>query len=72
MRKHLLGAVALTAGIAGGWAVSRFIMDTDFTIIWPSAIAIVAGGVLATLLAGLAFAWGPLAARTAHVQRARE
>ena len=66
------GAVALTAGIAGGWAVSRFIMDTDFTIIWPSAIAIVAGGVLATLLAGLAFAWGPLAARPAHVLRARE
>ncbi|MEL7261221.1 MAG: FtsX-like permease family protein, partial [Pseudomonadota bacterium] len=66
------GAVALAAGIAGGWAVSRFIMDTDFTIIWPSAIAIVAGGVIATLLAGLAFAWGPLAARPAHVLRARE
>ncbi|WP_299685783.1 FtsX-like permease family protein [uncultured Tateyamaria sp.] len=66
------GAVALTAGIAGGWAVSRFVMDTDFTIIWPSAIAIVAGGVIATLLAGLAFAWGPLAARPAHVLRARE
>ncbi|MEO1777651.1 MAG: FtsX-like permease family protein [Pseudomonadota bacterium] len=66
------GAVALAAGIAGGWAVSRFIMDTDFTVIWPSAIAIVAGGVIATLLAGLAFAWGPLAARPAHVLRARE
>ncbi|MEM7631418.1 MAG: FtsX-like permease family protein [Pseudomonadota bacterium] len=66
------GAVALAAGIAGGWAVSRFIMDTDFTIIWPSAIAIVAGGVIATLLAGLAFAWAPLAARPAHVLRARE
>ena len=66
------GAVALAAGITGGWAVSRFIMDTDFTIIWPSAIAIVAGGVIATLLAGLAFAWAPLAARPAHVLRARE
>ncbi|WP_415922053.1 ABC transporter permease [Tateyamaria sp. SN6-1] len=66
------GAVALAAGITGGWAVSRFIMDTDFTVIWPSAIAIVAGGTLATLLAGLAFAWGPLAARPSHVLRARE
>ena len=66
------GAVALTAGIAGGWAVSRFVMETSFTVIWPSAIAIVAGGVIATLLAGLAFAWGPLAARPAHVLRARE
>ncbi|MEM8653974.1 MAG: FtsX-like permease family protein [Pseudomonadota bacterium] len=66
------GAVALAAGIAGGWAVSRFIMDTDFTVIWPSALAIVVGGVLATLLAGLAFAWGPLAARPAQVLRGRE
>ncbi|MEM6758564.1 MAG: FtsX-like permease family protein [Pseudomonadota bacterium] len=66
------GSVALAAGIAGGWAVSRYILNTDFSIIWPSALAIVIGGVLATLLAGLAFAWGPLAARPAHVLRARE
>ncbi len=66
------GLVALGAGIAGGWAVSRFVMDTDYAIIWPSALAIIAGGVLATLLAGLAFAWGPLAARPAQVLRARE
>jgi putative ABC transport system permease protein len=66
------GGVALAAGIGGGWAVSRFIMDTSFAVIWPSALAIVLGGVLATLLAGLAFAWGPLAARPARVLRARE
>lgn len=66
------GAVALAAGITGGWAVSNFVMDTDFTVIWPSAIAIILGGVGATLLAGLAFAWGPLAARPAHVLRGRE
>ena len=66
------GTVALAAGIAGGWAVSRFVMETNFAIIWPSAIAIVGGGVVATLLAGLAFAWAPLAARPAHVLRARE
>jgi len=66
------GAVALAAGITGGWAVSNFVMDTDFTVIWPSAIAIILGGVGATLLAGLAFAWGPLAARPAHILRGRE
>ncbi len=66
------GAIALAAGITGGWAVSRFIMNTDFTIIWPSALAIVIGGVLATLLAGLAFARAPLAARPAQVLRAKE
>lgn len=66
------GAVALAAGIAGGWAVSNYIMDTDFTVIWPSALAIIIGGVVATLLAGLAFAWGPLAARPTQVLRGRE
>jgi len=35
-------------------------------------LAIIAGGIMATLVAGLAFAWGPLAARPAHVLRARE
>lgn len=66
------GVVALAAGITGGWAVSTFIMETDFTVIWPSALAIVSGGVLATLLAGLGFAWGPLSARPAQVLRGRE
>ena len=66
------GAVALAAGIAGGWAVSHYVMDTDFAVIWPSALGIVGGGIAATLLAGLAFAWRPLAARPARVLRARE
>ncbi|MCE8008396.1 FtsX-like permease family protein [Aestuariivita sp.] len=76
LRAAILGAaaglVALAAGIGGGWAVSYFVMDTGFDIIWPSALGIVGGGVLATLLAGLAFAWRPLAARPAQVLRARE
>ena len=75
-RAALLGAaagvVALAAGIIGGWAVSYYIMDTDFSVIWPSALAIILGGVIATLLAGLAFAWPPLAARPAQVLRARD
>ncbi|EPX82825.1 ABC transporter permease [Salipiger mucosus] len=66
------GVVAIVAGILGGWAVSTFLMETSFAVIWPSALGIVAGGVVATLLAGLAFAWRPLAARPAQVLRARE
>ncbi|NRB05103.1 MAG: FtsX-like permease family protein [Rhodobacteraceae bacterium] len=66
------GSVALAAGIIGGWAVSYYVMETPFTVIWPSALAIILGGIGATLLAGLAFAWPPLAARPAAVLRARD
>ncbi|SLN27290.1 ABC transporter permease [Roseisalinus antarcticus] len=66
------GAVALAAGILGGWAVSTFIMDSSYAVIWPSALGVVVGGVLATLCAGLLFALRPLAARPASVLRARE
>jgi putative ABC transport system permease protein len=76
LRAALLGAaagsVALLGGIIGGWAVSTFVLETDYSVIWSSAIGIVGGGVLATLLAGLMFAWRPLAARPARVLRARE
>ncbi|MBN9886170.1 ABC transporter permease [Salipiger abyssi] len=76
LRSALLGAaagvVALGAGILGGWAVSTFLMETEFGVIWSSALGIIAGGVLATLLAGLGFARRPLSARPARVLRARE
>ncbi len=64
------GGVALGAGILGGWAVSRYIMETDFEVIWPSALMIVAGGIGITLLAGMAFALGPLSVRPSRVLRA--
>lgn len=66
------GSVALLAGCLGGWAVSTYVMETDFTIIWPSALSIIAGGILATVLAGLGFAVTSLNARPARVLRARE
>ena len=76
LRAALLGLaaalVALGAGMTGGWAVSTFIMETGFTPIWSNALAIVLGGVLTTLLAGLAFALRPLSAKPARVLRARE
>ena len=66
------GVVAIGAGGVAGWAVMTFVMDTDYYFEPFSALLIVSGGVLATLLAGLAFAWGPLAARPAHILRDRE
>ena len=66
------GLVALVAGITGAWAVSYFVFETDYQVIWSNALAIITGGVLSTLLAGLFFAWRPLAARPARILRARE
>jgi putative ABC transport system permease protein len=66
------GSVALFAGILGGWAVSTFVMETDYSVIWPSALMIIAGGIIATVLAGLGFARRALQARPARVLRARE
>lgn len=66
------GAVAVLAGGAAGWAVMVWVIEAEYAFEPVSAFAIVLGGVLATLLAGLAFAWGPLAARPAQVLRAQE
>ena len=66
------GVVAIVAGGLAGWGVMRFVMDTDFTFEPVSALMIVTGGVLATLVSGLIFAWGPLSGRPARVLRARE
>ena len=66
------GGVALGAGLAGGWAVSHFIFETGFAVIWPAGLAIVLGGVAATLLAQAGFAARALAARPGATLRARE
>ncbi|OAN76265.1 drug:proton antiporter [Jannaschia sp. EhC01] len=75
LRASLLGAaaglVAIFTGALGGWAVMTFVMDTDYVFEPISALAIILGGAGATLLAGLAFAWRPLASRPAQVLRAR-
>jgi putative ABC transport system permease protein len=76
VRSALLGAaagiVAIIAGGLAGWAVMTFVMESDYAFEPVSAIAIVLGGVIATLSAGLAFALRPLAARPAQVLRAQE
>ncbi|PTW47724.1 ABC transporter permease [Rhodovulum kholense] len=76
LRSAMLGAaagvVAIFAGGIAGWAVMRFVMEGSYRFEPVSALAIVLGGALATLIAGLVFAWRPLAARPARVLRARE
>ncbi len=76
LRSALLGAaagvVALAAGAAAGWGVMTYVMEASFRLAWGSALTIILGGVAATLIAGLAFAWRPLAARPAQVLRASE
>jgi len=76
VRSAILGAaagvVAVFAGGLAGWAVSRFVMETDFVFDLASALVIVIGGVAVTLIAGLAFAWRPLSSSPARVLRARE
>ncbi|QDL90731.1 FtsX-like permease family protein [Paroceanicella profunda] len=66
------GAVAVIAGGLAGWAVMVFVMDAGYAFEPVSAVGIVAGGALASLLAGLGFALRPLAVRPARVLRARD
>ncbi len=65
------GLIALLAGIAAGWAVSTYVMETEYQVAIGSALLIIAGGVVATLITGVFFAWRPLAARPAQILRAQ-
>jgi putative ABC transport system permease protein len=66
------GAVAILGGAIAGWWVTEVVMDGTYRFEPFSAFAIVTGGALASLLAGLAFALRPLAAKPAGILRARE
>ena len=66
------GAVALLVGILGGWAVSHFVMEAKFAVVWPSALGIIFGGLLTNLLAGLGFALKSLVSRPAQTLRSRD
>lgn len=76
LRSALVGAaaglVALAAGTTGGWAVTTFVMESDYSVIWSNALWIIAGGIIATLLANLGFALRALRAKPAQILRARE
>ena len=66
------GVIALLAGALAAWAVSTFVFETSFRMIWPAALGIIAAGVGATLVAGLVFATRSLGVSPARVLRARE
>ncbi|WP_417808701.1 ABC transporter permease [Thioclava sp.] len=76
LRSALMGAaaglVAIAFGGLAGWAVVDLVMGASYQFAPIPALIIVAGGVLATLVAGLVFALRPLAARPAGVLRASE
>ena len=62
----------ILAGAVAGWAVVTFVMETDFAFEPLSAIAIVLGGVVAVLGAGILFALRPLATRPARILRQQD
>lgn len=64
------GLLAIGFGGLAAWAVMIFVLEAEFAFEPVSAVAVVAGGALASLAAGLLFAWRPLAARPARVLRA--
>lgn len=66
------GVVALGAGALGAWGVMFFVMDAEYAFEPISALAVIVGGILATLLAGLVFVLRPLARRPAGVLRAQD
>lgn len=76
LRASLMGAaaglVALGAAALASWAVMRFVLESSYIFEPVSALAIVLGGIMATLLAGLAFALRPLAVRPAQILRAQD
>ncbi|WP_435257599.1 ABC transporter permease [Thioclava sp. FR2] len=76
LRSALMGAaagvVAIIAGGIAGWAVMTFVMEVDYVFEPISAIAIVLGGLFATLMAGLVFSLRPLSARPSQILRSAE
>ncbi|MEZ5685720.1 MAG: FtsX-like permease family protein [Paracoccaceae bacterium] len=76
LRAALMGAaaglVAIGFGALAGYAVLEWVMEAQYRFAPLPALAIVLGGVLVTLTAGLVFALRPLAARPARILRARE
>ena len=76
LRAALMGAsaglVALLAGTVSAWVVMTWVMEGNYHFEPVSATLIILGGIAATLIAGLVFAWAPLAARPAQVLRSQE
>ncbi len=76
LRAGLMGAaagvVAIVVGITSGWAVMVMVMEAEYHFEPVSALLIVLGGVLATLLAQALFLLRPLSVRPARVLRQQD
>ncbi|MCV2867671.1 ABC transporter permease [Defluviimonas sp. WL0002] len=76
LRSALMGAaaglVAIAFGGVAGFAVMHFVMDAPYRFEPTTALAIVSGGITATLVAGLLFALPVLGARPARILRGAE
>ncbi len=75
LRALILGAaagiVALGTGLLAAWAVTQFVLDTDYRIFWGNALLIVGAGVAANIIANLVFVAPSLAAKPATTLRAK-
>ena len=76
LRSAMIGAlaasVALGAGLLGGWAVSHFVFENKFEIIWRNAALVILGGISLTLVTNMLFALGPLSQSAASELRHRD
>ena len=76
LRQALMGAaagvVAILVGALSGWAVMVWVMEASFAFEPVSAVAVVLGGVVTSLVASVAFLLRPLAARPARVLRPQD
>jgi len=68
----LAAGVALGAGLLGGWAVSHFVFEHKFEVIWSNAALVILGGIGLTLVTGLLFALAPLSQSAATELRNRD
>jgi len=66
------GVIALGIGCLVGWAVANYVFETSYSVIWGPALAVIVGGVIATLATGLWFSWRPLASKPSQVLRAQD
>ena len=65
----ILGDLILLGSV---WALWYHLLAGVRHLIWDNALTIVGAGIVTTMVAGLAFSLGPLAARPAQVLRNRE